>query len=135
MKKCDRSYVLKHVLGIVNSFGKKESEIKWVGNEKEKMTWDQFKNHVDFQRYDGSASDDIVYDLMIVADDWYLSRVEEYGDEYWRFNTHPVEPTISNPNLSVLTENFIKEWKRVLARKLSNKKYRENKKKKLNATL
>ena len=128
IKEREGFYVLDNAIEVIADAGKKESDVKWVGNEKEKMTWEQFKQHADFQYYDEPSCVEIVLDLMIVADDWYLSRSEEYGVEEWVFNTHPVEPRTSNPALSLVTEYSIKERKRILAKRLYNKKYRENKK-------
>lgn len=116
---------LAKAVDALNDYGKKESDVHWVGNEDEKMTWDDFRQHA--IAWEHCA--DIDPSLVIVGDDWHLSCGECYGMEEWCFNTLPTEPEVSNPDLRLVTESYIKEHKKDLARKSYNKRYRENKKK------
>lgn len=68
------------------------TDVRWVGSADGRfaMPWTQFATiatNTDY--YSGYGGAEIVRDLVVVGDNWWLSRGEYDGSEWWDFNTIP----------------------------------------------
>jgi hypothetical protein len=68
------------IIGALNNVGKTITDILWVGTKKE----------IDYDN--GFGGSIIATDLIIVGVDWWLSREEYDGSEWWRYNAYPKKP-------------------------------------------
>ena len=84
--------LLKETLGILKDNNKLESDVKWVGNDTHKTTWNKFKEIADVNYDDGFGSAEVAVDLLIVGDNWWLERSEYDGNEQWEYKELPKEP-------------------------------------------
>ena len=70
-----------------------ESDVLWVGNTFIKFYWEHFKELAKNLNYDsGYGGAEIAGDLMIVGAEWWMTRGEYDGSEWWDFHTKPNEP-------------------------------------------
>src|ERR1700687_1689807 len=93
--------LLIETLEMLEEYDLNESDIKWVGNLKEKMSWENFKDRIKDINYNRIELED---DLIIVGDSWWIERFEYDGFYSWELKKHPIEPTTINNNLNILTE-------------------------------
>ena len=85
--------LLEETLEVLKEHGKKESDVKWVGSREVKTSWRNFKNISNFEYDNGYGRQRIALDLLIVGADFWLSRSEYDGSEWWVCNTYPEEPS------------------------------------------
>lgn len=71
---------------------KHENDIKWIGSKdgKYSMTWKEFVKLSNFEYDHGYGGSEIPLDLVIVGEDWWMSRGEYDGAEWWELNTKPI---------------------------------------------
>ena len=84
--------LLQETLELMESNGKKETDVIWVGNYTHKTTWENFKKFADVDYEEGYGSAKVAQDLLIVGDNWWLERGEYDGSEWWEFKQPPKEP-------------------------------------------
>ena len=84
--------LLQETLELMESNGKKETDVIWVGNYTHKTTWENFKKIADVYYEEGYGSAKVAQDLLIVGDNWWLERGEYDGSEWWEFKQPPKEP-------------------------------------------
>lgn len=87
------SNLLKETLSELKDNGKKEKDVKWVGNLKQKTTWDNFKKIANIDYDSGYGGQEVATDLLIVGDNWWMERHEYDGSEWWEFKQLPKEPS------------------------------------------
>ena len=77
---------------ILKTNNKTEKDILWVGNEFEKMSWEQFAKFAD-KEYDNSyGSCEVAEVLFVAGKDFWLERHNYDGAEWWEYKTIPREP-------------------------------------------
>ena len=70
------------------------NDVLWVGNRKQfSISWNQFENIANITYDSGFGGAEIMGDLIIVGKDFWLSRGEYDGSEWWNYNTLPIKPT------------------------------------------
>lgn len=79
----------KKILKVNN---KTEKDILWIGNECEKMSWEQFVKYADKEYDDGYGVCEVAEDLFVVGKDFWLERRDYDGAEWWEYKTIPREP-------------------------------------------
>ena len=88
--------LLEETLDVLKKHGKKESDVKWAGSREVKTSWRNFKKIANFEYDNGYGRQRIAPDLLIVGIDFWLSRREYDGSEWWDINTFPEEPSKRN---------------------------------------
>jgi len=103
----ERRNLLEETLFFLDFFGKTESDVKWVGSYSHKVTWEDFKKAADVV-YDATlkSNKEVAFDLIIVGDDWWITREMGKITWGWRFNTYPKEPKEFIKLNTVLTSNM-----------------------------
>lgn len=83
----------------LEAFGKTPADVKWVGSGDGKyaIAWDEFEKISDVEYDGGYGGQEIVSDLVVVGDGWWLSRGEYDGSEWWMFNTSPALQETTQP--------------------------------------
>jgi hypothetical protein len=77
----------------LNNVGKIITDILWVGTKEETMDLKGFlqvSKEIDYDNGFGGAK--IATDLIIVGVDWWLSREEYDGSEWWGYHAYPQKP-------------------------------------------
>lgn len=71
--------------------GKIEADVRWVGSSDGAFatTWDGFAQIADVDYDSGYGAQEVVRDLVIVGDDWWMERAEYDGAEGWTFKSMP----------------------------------------------
>lgn len=92
---------LEETLTKLQNFGKTEKDIKWVGCDQFKTSWEQFKKHANFNYDNGYGGVEINPKIVICGEDWWLCRGEYDGSEWWEYKTLPQEPTENLPDCDI----------------------------------
>ena len=84
--------LLKETLEELESVGKKETDIMWVGSHDGTLAlpWNDFKKLANIDYDNGYGGSEVAYDLVVVGDDWWLYRWEYDGSEGWKYQTLPM---------------------------------------------
>lgn len=89
---------------ILAQHGKTFDDIKWVGGNEFTIDKDQFVKLADKTNYDnGYGSPQVALDLVLVGEDFYLTRDEYDGSEWWSWHCVPTMPTEHRSVLRVAT--------------------------------
>jgi hypothetical protein len=85
------SNLLQETKATLEACEKTPEDVKWVGSGDGKyaISWAEFEPLADVEYYSGYGGQDIVSDLVVVGEGWWLSRGEYDGSEWWMFNTPP----------------------------------------------
>lgn len=84
--------IFDETLDAIQSNGKTPNDVWWVGSHDGRyvISWDVFERQFSDVEYDsGYGGQEIASDLVVVGDNWWLSRSEYDGSECWRFETRP----------------------------------------------
>jgi hypothetical protein len=68
---------------------KSPDDVRWVGNDKIEITWEQFAKLADNTYDSGFGRQEVAEDLVVVGDDFWLERHEYDGFEWWEYKTLP----------------------------------------------
>lgn len=72
--------------------GKRPVDVMWVGDcdGTHSLDWDGFCKLADVDYDNGFGAQEVAKDLVVVGVDWWLSRSEYDGSEWWSFESKPV---------------------------------------------
>lgn len=86
--------LLQETLEVLKRNNKTPNDVKFVKTEKCLGNWDEFAALANFEYDDGyKHGAEVETSLHIVGDNWWLSRGEYDGSEWWNFNTKPTKDT------------------------------------------
>lgn len=89
----DRTNLLKETINELKSNGKTPEDVEWVGDNGIYFTWDEFSEIAEKTNYDaGYGGNKIIGGLVVVGEDWWLTRGEYDGSEWWDFHRKPDRP-------------------------------------------
>ena len=71
---------------------KTPEDIKWIGCYLFKIPQEEFWKLADKEYDNGYGHAEVAEDLFIVGDNWWLTRREYDGSEWWEYNVLPIEP-------------------------------------------
>lgn len=78
---------------IIESSGESINDVQWVGDKYIYFTWDEFVELAkDFNYDSGFGGNVVIGDLMVVGTDWWLSRGEYDGSEWWELHKKSAKP-------------------------------------------
>lgn len=104
--------LLKETLSALNSGGKGPADVLWVGWDGDKRCgWYDFAqvaNDIDYDSGFGTA--EINQSLVVVGEDWWLSRGEYDGSEWWSFNRKPGTEKVEPATLTVTDVKPTRNW-------------------------
>jgi hypothetical protein len=81
--------LLQETIIMLSEYNKSEDDVMFVTDGKHINTWEWFKKNADFLYDDGYGGNEISMGLKIVGKDWWLSRYEYDGSEWWEFRKKP----------------------------------------------
>lgn len=85
--------LLKETLELLKENNKSEKDVEWVGNTKEfVISWEEFKKIANVGYYNGFGASEIATDLILVGNDFWLTRGEYDGSEWWEYHEKPKKP-------------------------------------------
>ena len=95
--------LLKETEIYIEMWGKKVTDVKWVGSEDYGwFTWEDFKELANVDYDDGFGAQEVAKDLLVVGEDWWLERHEYDGSEWWELKELPVKPDeYKKPNMLI----------------------------------
>lgn len=77
-------------------------DILWIGTKDATIDRADFLDRAKKTDYDnGYGGSVIARDLIIVGDDWWLTRGEYDGREWWDFNTYPQRPRMRKTKFDI----------------------------------
>ena len=79
-------------LWSLSRHNKTPEDIKWIGCYLFKIPQDEFWKLADKEYDNGYGHAEVAEDLFIVGDNWWLTRREYDGSEWWEYNVLPEEP-------------------------------------------
>lgn len=83
---------LEETIRALEGNNKKPSDVLWIGDGANWITWEEFKMIGNFE-YDSGFGSAIINDrLKVVGSDWWLERNEYDGNEWWEFKRLPEKP-------------------------------------------
>lgn len=87
--------LLEETLTVMEEAGVTPDDVRWVGARTFGYTdWANFAETAKGTEYDpGYGGQEIADDLTIVGDDWWMTRGEYDGSEWWDFHRKPERPT------------------------------------------
>lgn len=97
--------LLQETLKKLEQNGKSPSDVLWVGSLDglHAMPWGDFEKVARFDYDSGFGSQEIASDLVIVGHDWWMTRGEYGGSEWWDFQTIPIRSVAYSPFHAVST--------------------------------
>lgn len=95
--------LLQETIEELKDHGKTPKDVRWCGKtawaendyakeEKYYFTWEEFAEVSNFEYEGGFGIKEILLDLVIAGDDFWLERHEYDGAEWWEFKTLPSRP-------------------------------------------
>jgi len=94
---------------VLEKNGKAIKDIVWVGTREATIDKEQFLEEVKQTEYDnGYGGAEIALDLIIVGVDWWLSRGEYDGAEWWVFNTLPQRSKRERVKFDISSDHLFK---------------------------
>lgn len=79
--------LLKETKGILKEYGKTLNDIEWIGSEDGYITLETFKVLADVSYDSGYGAAEVAQDLIIVGKDFYMTRGEYDGSEWWNYHS------------------------------------------------
>lgn len=79
-------------LKTLKDCGKTIEDVLWVSNGKIRLPIDAFLSAADRLYDSGFGNIEVIEDLVIVGDNWWLERAEYDGSEWWEFKALPHQP-------------------------------------------
>ena len=86
--------LLTETLNVLKTKGKTTQDVKWVGSYDGLyiIPWSAFESIANIGYDNSYGAPEIAVDLVIVGDNWWLTRGEYDGSEWWDFHTIPILP-------------------------------------------
>jgi hypothetical protein len=90
-RRAEMPNLLEETVSVLDSFGLTRHDVQWCGSFDGKFffDWEQFATLANREYYAGYGGQEVARDLVIVGTDWWLSREDYDGKEWWRFNKMP----------------------------------------------
>lgn len=96
---------------ILEKNSKSLNDIVWIGTKEATIYIDQFFKKAKETEYDnGYGGAVIAQDLIIVGSNWWLSRGEYDGAEWWDFNTLPRRPKMRKTKSCLKGATLVGGW-------------------------
>lgn len=90
-----KTNLLKETIQCIESSGKSVDDVQWVGDEYIHFTWDEFVElSKNFNFSSGFGGNEVIGELMVVGSDWWMTRGEYDGSEWWDMHWYPEKPDI-----------------------------------------
>jgi len=96
----DLNNLLTDVVDFLKLYDKRPADVRWVGSEEAWMFWEDFARAAN-REYDSLTQ--VVPDLMIVGDDWWIDLEDSGEESFLAFHTHPGDRDLDThvPHLNV----------------------------------
>ncbi len=103
--------LLQETLEVLQNHNKTPQDISWIGNKNLYMSWQEFASAADVEYDAGYGAPEVAQDLVIVGADWWMTREEYDGSEWWSFKTKPQKPpNAAPPNIKLIITSDQVGW-------------------------
>lgn len=81
------SNLLKETIKDLTEHGKTLEDIIWIGSSDGYITLETFKKLADIEYNAGYGAAEVAVDLVIIGENWYMTRGEYDGSEWWEYHS------------------------------------------------
>jgi hypothetical protein len=105
--------LLKETLEVLENINKTVKDVLWVGSRDGEycISWEDFEKISDINYDSGYGSNEIISDLVVVGNNWWLERGEYDGSEWWNFKTTPLKKSLTKSFKIIKRENYENDLK------------------------
>ena len=82
------------------------TDVKWVGCKDFKIPLEDVCDLFNINYSSGYGSQQVASDLMVVGEDFYMTRGEYDGSEWWDWHEMPIEPAEMKKVTGVVNEHL-----------------------------
>lgn len=79
--------LLKETISILKEHGRTFDDINWIGSEDGYISLETFKKLANVEYDDDFGGQEVASDLIIVGDNFYMTRGEYDGSEWWVYHS------------------------------------------------
>lgn len=79
--------LLKETESVLKEYGKTFKDIIWIGSEDGYISLETFKKLANVEYDDDFGGQEVASDLIIVGDNFYMTRGEYDGSEWWVYHS------------------------------------------------
>lgn len=98
--------LLEETIEFLEENGKKPKDVKWVGDKTVFFEWKHFEKIANKEYDSGYGSQEVLRNLLVVGDSWWLERHEYDGSEWWEYKEMPIKPNRECEVLGVLRNDY-----------------------------
>lgn len=98
--------LLKETIDVLKDNNKNPEDVLWVGDKTLFFTWEHFARIADKEYDDGFGGEEVLTQLLVVGNDWWLERHSYDGSEWWEFKSLPTRPEKQYQLKSVFHEYY-----------------------------
>ena len=95
--------LLEETIKYLKAAGYKGDDVLWVGDDYVYFTWEKFTEIANIKYDSGYGGNEIEGSLMIVGEDWWMTRGEYDGSEWWDLHKMPEKPLCNITPHTILT--------------------------------
>lgn len=100
--------LLQETIQVLHKNNKTTADVVWVGSPNyTSISWLEFASLADIEYDAGYGASKVATDLVVVGKDFWLSRGEYDGSEWWAFNTLPIRPENYKPVQAVTIDQAL----------------------------
>jgi hypothetical protein len=93
--------LLEETIEVLAKHGKTPADVKFVTDEVCICTWDDFALGANKSYASGYGSNEVIRELHIVGDTWWLERGEYDGAEWWEYKERPTQKVAGSVHIWV----------------------------------
>lgn len=79
--------LLNETIEVLEKYGKTLEDVVWIGSKDGYITLETFKKLADIEYDNGFGAAEVAQDLIIVGKDFYMTRGEYDGSEWWNYHS------------------------------------------------
>ena len=83
------SNLLRETISTLNKNGKNSGDVRFVQSPRCSFSWDEFAALADRDYNSGYGGNEVLQELVVVGDVWWLERHEYDGSEWWEYKERP----------------------------------------------
>lgn len=101
------SNLLEETIEILSKHGKTPNDVIWVGDATAYFTWQYFEEMANREYDNGFGEAEVLTNLLVVGNSWWLERHEYDGSEGWEYKTLPAKPLKMYKVPSVFYKDYV----------------------------
>ena len=90
--------LLVETINTLNENGKTSEDVRFVQSPKRSFSWGEFAALADRAYNSGYGGNEVLLELVVVGDVWWLERREYDGSEWWEYKECPKRKAYDVPD-------------------------------------